>query len=138
MLAAAAIGIVAVAIAVVAIAVGSRLEFSRIENRALADGAIQVQVAEAIGTTSTGTDRNVFVVGSGLVFDADRSYGAVLYASDNCSTGAQAVAQWLPESSQLRTLRGNAPPGSSLDRYGSIGVTVGEPPQLVDCAALSR
>lgn len=128
--------VVAIALVVVAIAVGSRLEFSRIENRALADGAIQVQVAEAKGITSTGTDRNVFMVGSGLVFEADRTYAGVLYSSDDCSTGALIVAPWLPENSQLRTLRGNAPPGSGLDRYASVGVTQGEPPQLVACAAL--
>jgi hypothetical protein len=128
--------VVAIALVVVAIAVGSRLQFDRIENRSLADGSIQIQVAEARGTTSTGTDRNVFVVGSGLVFEAERTYAGVLYSSDDCSTGAVSVGPWLPENSQLRTLRGNAPPGSGLDSYGSVGVTVGEPPQLVGCATL--
>lgn len=131
-----AIAFVALTIAVVALAVGSRLQISRIENRSLAEGAIQVQVAEASGTTSTGSDHNVFVVGSGLVFETDRSYAVVLYTSDDCSSGPLTVAPWLPENTQLRTVRGNAPPGSELSGYGSVGVTMGDPPELIDCAAL--
>lgn len=131
-----AIALVAVGVAVVASAVGSRLTFSRIENVVLAEGAIQVQVAEAAGTTSTGSDHNVFVVGSGLAFESDRAYAVALYASEDCSTGHQAVAPWLPENSQLRTVRGNAPPGSTLDSYGSVGVTFGDAGDVVVCTAL--
>lgn len=131
-----AVALVAIGVAVVASAVGSRLTFSRIENVILADGAIQVQVAEAAGTTSTGFDHNVFVVGSGVAFEADRAYAVALYESEDCSTGHQGVAPWLPENSQLRTVRGNAPPGSRLDSYGSVGVTFGDPSDVVVCTAL--
>lgn len=132
----AAVVVVGAGIAVVASAVGSRLTFTRIENVVLADGAIQVQVAEAAGTTSTGSDHNVFVAGSGLAFEADRAYAVALYTSQDCSTGHQAVAPWLPQNSQLRTVRGNAPPGSRLDSYGSVGVTFGEADDVVVCTAL--
>lgn len=135
-IAVAAVAVVGIGVAVVASAVGSRLSFTRIENVVLADGAIQVQVAEAAGTTSTGSDHNVFVVGSGLAFESDRLYAVALYTSDDCSTGHQAVAPWLPESSQLRTVRGNAPPGSRLDSYGSVGVTFGDENDVVVCTAL--
>lgn len=136
LVAVAAVGLVAAAVVVVAVAVGSRLEITRIENRAMADGAIQVQVAQASGTTSTGSDHNVFVVGSGLVFETERTYAVALYTSDDCSAGSITVGPWLPENSQLRTVRGNAPPGSELAGYGSVGVTRGDPPELIDCAAL--
>lgn len=132
----AAVVVVGAGIAVVASAVGSRLTFSRIENVVLADGAIQVQVAEAAGTTSTGSDHNVFVAGSGLAFEADRAYAVALYASEDCSTGHQAIAPWLPENSQLRTVRGNAPPGSPIDSYRSVGVTFGGAGDVVVCSGL--
>ena len=59
-----------------------------------------------------------------------------LHASDDCSSGHLAVAPWLPQNSQLRTVRGNAPPGSRLDSYGSVGVNSGDATDVVVCTAL--
>jgi hypothetical protein len=59
-----------------------------------------------------------------------------LYTSKDCSTGHQAVAPRLSQNSQLRKVRGNAPPRSRLDSYESVGVTFGDAGDVVVCTAL--
>lgn len=128
-----------VGMAGVAVAVGSRIDVKDFRSVDLAGGGVQVQVIQGDGCTSTGCDTNVFALGHGWVFQANREYDLALFPDPSCTGAATVAAEWLPTNSQLRTARGSAPLDSRLADFGSVAITTdhdGNSTYVVSCAAL--